>query len=126
MNASIEKAVAPLIVAGIAALTALLTGGPVDITAVQGALVTAAAGLVTFGLVYFVRYNERTPNKALAALLPLVVAAVHAWQTGEVNSPEVLLGVQGLIGAAWTYVASRKESPVEAERVEKLKRPTRR
>ena len=107
MQPTIDKAVAPLITAGLAAIAALLTGGAVDVTSIQGALVTTAAGLATAGLVYFVRYNARRPNKALAALLPLAVAAVNAWQTGEVNSPEVLLAVQGVIGFAWTYFAPR-------------------
>lgn len=122
MNASIEKAVAPLATAGAMAVIALLTGGVVDITAVQGALVTACTGLATYGLVYFVRYNERRPNKALAALLPLAVAAVNAWQTGEVNSPEVLLGVQALVGFVWTWVAGRVETE-GAARIERPKRP---
>jgi len=108
MLPSIDKAVAPLVTAGLAALAALLTGGAVDVTSIQGALVTTAAGLATAGLVYFVKYNASRPNKALAALLPLVVAAVNAWQTGEVNSPEVLLAIQGVVGFVWTYVAARR------------------
>ena len=77
-------------------------------TSVQDALVTTVSGLVTAGLVYFVRYNARTPNNAIAALLPLAIAAINAWQTGEVNSPEVLLAIQGVVGAAWTYAAARR------------------
>jgi hypothetical protein len=107
LTPTIDKAIAPILTAGVVALIALLTGGVVDVTSVQGALATTVSGLVTAGLVYFVRYNARTPNKALAALLPLALAAIDAWQTGEVNSPEVLLAVQGVVGAAWTYAARR-------------------
>lgn len=113
MNASIEKAVAPLLTAAGAALLALMTGQVVDFAGLYTAALTAIVGLATFGAVYFIKYNARRPNKALAAALPLLVALVHGVHTGEINEPEILLGVQGLVGFIATYFASRVEVPAE-------------
>lgn len=105
MTARIDKAIAPLIMAGLVALTALLSGGVVDVSALQSALITTASGLITAGFVYFVNYNHRFPSKALAALLPLAAMILQALHTGEFNEPEFLLAVQAVLGAAWTYFA---------------------
>jgi hypothetical protein len=113
MNASIDKAIAPLITAAAVALLGLATGQTVDFSGLYTAVLSAVSGLAAAGLVYFVRYNARTPNKAVAAALPLAVAVVHYLHTGNFNEPEILLGVQGLVSFLGTYVSERVESPGE-------------
>lgn len=105
MNASIDKVFAPLITAGGTALIAILTGQAVDVSSVQTAIGATAAGLVTAGLVYYLRYSEHFPKKALANLVPLALALFHYLQTGEINEPEILFAMQAVVGFAWTYVA---------------------
>lgn len=112
MNASIDKTIAPLLTAAGAALLALATGGVVDFAGLYAAVLVTVTGLATAGVVYFIKYHAVRPNKALAAAaLPLAVALVHYLSTGELNEPEILLGVQGIIGFIGTYIAERVEIP---------------
>lgn len=102
MNASIDKAVAPLLVSALIALFPLLSGGAVD----YATLLTVITGLGTFGAVYFVRYSARFFNKALAALIvPLVAALASGIASGDLNTPELYVAIEGVVGFVVTYVA---------------------
>lgn len=105
MNASIDKAVAPLTLGGVAGVFTLLLSGPIDLPTLITAVVAGLAGLIASGFTYFIRYNNTVPYKALAAASPLLIAFLRYLQTGELNQPEIVLGVQGLLGFLWTYVA---------------------
>jgi len=105
MNATIDKAVAPLTLGGLAGVVTMLLGGAVDTTTLITGVVAGLAGLVASGVTYFIRYNDTFPYKALAAASPLLIAVLRYVQTGELNQPEVVLGVQGILGFLWTYAA---------------------
>lgn len=114
MNASIDKAVAPLLVSALTALFPLLSGGSAD----YATLLTAVTGLGTFGAVYFVTYSAHFVNKAAVALIvPLLVALASALSSGDFNSPELYLAIQAIVGAVVTYLARRVDITVDAAAV---------
>lgn len=102
--ATIDKAVGPLLASVVLSLYPLMSGGSVD----YSTLLTALTGLITFGVVYFVKYSATAYNKSIAAFVaPVLIALLSAYQTGDFNSPELLLAIQAVVGALVTYAAKR-------------------
>jgi hypothetical protein len=114
VNASIDKAIAPLLAAAATALLGLATGQAVDFSGLYTAVISTVAGLAAAGVTFYAKYHARRPNKAFAAAaLPLAIALVHYLSTRELNEPEFLLALQGVVSFIGTYYSERIEAPGE-------------